>query len=307
MHISVMLKESVDSLNLKEDSVVVDATLGYAGHSSSILKRIKRGFLYSFDQDGEVIEYSTKCLRSIGTNFTIFNTNFVNMKKTLNEENVFEVDAILFDLGVSSVQLDNEERGFSYHKEARLDMRMDKRQKLDAYYVINNYDKDALIKIFKDYGEAKFASNIAKNIVKERETKNIETTIELVEIIKKSVPLKFRINKHPARVIFQALRIEVNKELDVTSKALDEAFSLLKVGGRISVITFHSLEDRLVKNKFKEKTYIDPKVKGLPNVSEDLLPDFRLVYTKAIKPTSKELEENKRSRSAILRVIERVK
>lgn len=307
MHISVMLKESVDSLNLKEDSVVVDATLGYAGHSSSILKRIKRGFLYSFDQDGEVIEYSTKCLRSIGTNFTIFNTNFVNMKKTLNEENVFEVDAILFDLGVSSVQLDNEERGFSYHKEARLDMRMDKRQKLDAYYVINNYDRDALIKIFKDYGEAKFASNIAKNIVKERETKNIETTIELVEIIKKSVPLKFRINKHPARVIFQALRIEVNKELDVTSKALDEAFSLLKVGGRISVITFHSLEDRLVKNKFKEKTYIDPKVKGLPNVSEDLLPDFRLVYTKAIKPTSKELEENKRSRSAILRVIERVK
>lgn len=307
MHISVMLKESVDSLNLKEDSVVVDATLGYAGHSSSILKRIKRGFLYSFDQDGEVIEYSTKCLRSIGTNFTIFNTNFVNMKKTLNEENVFEVDAILFDLGVSSIQLDNEERGFSYHKEARLDMRMDKRQKLDAYYVINNYDKDALIKIFKDYGEAKFASNIAKNIVKERETKNIETTIELVEIIKKSVPLKFRINKHPARVIFQALRIEVNKELDVTSKALDEAFSLLKVGGRISVITFHSLEDRLVKNKFKEKTYIDLKVKGLPNVSEDLLPDFRLVYTKAIKPTSKELEENKRSRSAILRVIERVK
>ncbi len=307
MHISVLKEEAIKNLNLKEDSVIIDATLGYGGHSSSILKRIKKGFLFAFDQDSEAIEYSTDFLKKVGTNFTIIKNNFVNMEQEIKSRGINEVDGILFDLGVSSPQLDNEERGFSYHKDARLDMRMDKSNKLDAYYVVNSYSENDLTRIFRDYGEDKYSKNIAKNIVKYRQNKNIETTLELAEIIKNSVPESVRRKKHPARQIFQAIRIEVNHELDVIEPSLKAATNLLKVGGRIEVITFHSLEDRIVKKYFRNITKIDEKVKGLPNIPKEYLPDYRLVNEKAIIPTKEEENLNSRSRSAKLRIIERIK
>jgi 16S rRNA (cytosine1402-N4)-methyltransferase len=306
-HISVLLEESISSLNLKDDSIIVDCTLGYGGHSSNILARIKKGFLFAFDQDSEAIRHSTDRLNAVGTNFTIVKSNFVHLKEKLQELGVEKVDGVLFDLGVSSPQLDDGERGFSYHEDARLDMRMDRDNPLSAYEVVNNYSKEELSKIFYKYGEDKFSNNIAKKIVEYRATKPIETTLELVEIIKTAVPMKFRIDKHPARQIFQAIRIEVNKELDVIEPALEQALSILKVGGRVAVITFHSLEDRLVKNFFKEKCAIDERLKGMPNIPEEYLPDFSLVVNKAISPTEEELENNPRARSAKLRVIERIK
>lgn len=306
-HISVLLEESISSLNLKDDSIIVDCTLGYGGHSSNILARIKKGFLFAFDQDSEAIRHSTDRLNAVGTNFTIIKSNFVHLKEKLRELDVDKVDGVLFDLGVSSPQLDDGERGFSYHEDARLDMRMDRDNPLSAYEVVNNYSKEELSRIFYKYGEDKFSNNIAKKIVEYRATKPIETTLELVEVIKTAVPMKFRIDKHPARQIFQAIRIEVNKELDVIEPALEQALSILKVGGRVAVITFHSLEDRLVKNFFKEKCAIDERLKGTPNIPEEYLPDFSLVVNKAISPTEEELENNPRARSAKLRVIERIK
>ncbi len=306
-HYSVLLEESISSLNLTEESVIVDCTLGYGGHSSNILTRIKRGYLFAFDQDSEAIRHSTERLKAIGTNFTIIKSNFVNLKEELEKRNVKEVNGFIFDLGVSSPQLDEKERGFSYHEDARLDMRMDQDNPLSAYEVVNNYTKEQLTDIFFKYGEDKFARNIAKKIVEYREEKPIETTLELVEIIKSAVPMKFRKDKHPARQIFQAIRIEVNHELDVIEPALEQALSMLKVGGRVVVITFHSLEDRIVKNFFKEKCAIDQMLQGMPNIPDEYLPDYKLVNTKAIIPNDKELSENTRSRSAKLRVIERVK
>jgi len=306
-HISVLLEESIQALNLNEESIVVDCTLGYGGHSSNILNRIKRGHLFAFDQDSEAIRYSTDRLNKIGTNFTIIKSNFVNLKEELTKLNCDKVDAFLFDLGVSSPQLDDKERGFSYHEDARLDMRMDRNNPLSAYEVVNNYSKEQLTDIFYKYGEDKFSRNIAKKICEYRENKPIETTLELVDIIKIAVPIKFRLDKHPARQIFQAIRIEVNHELDVIEPALEQALSLLNVGGRVAVITFHSLEDRIVKNYFKKKTAIDEKVKGLPNIPDMYLPDFKLVINKAIMPSDIELKENQRARSAKLRVIEKIK
>ena len=306
-HISVLLEESISSLNLKDDSIIVDCTLGYGGHSSNILARIKKGFLFAFDQDSEAIRHSTDRLNAVGTNFTIIKSNFVHLKEKLQELDVDKVDGVLFDLGVSSPQLDDGERGFSYHEDARLDMRMDRDNPLSAYEVVNNYSKEELSRIFYKYGEDKFSNNIAKKIVEYRATKPIETTLELVEVIKTAVPMKFRIDKHPARQIFQAIRIEVNKELDVIEPALEQALSILKIGGRVAVITFHSLEDRLVKNFFKEKCAIDERLKGMPNIPEEYLPDFSLVVNKAISPSEEELENNPRARSAKLRVIERIK
>ena len=306
-HISVLLEESVNALDLKEDSVVVDGTLGYAGHSSEILKRIKSGSLFAFDQDSEAIKFSTDRLNKIGTNFTIVKSNFVHLKEKLNELGITKVDAVLFDLGVSSPQLDDADRGFSYHQDAKLDMRMDQEQEFSAYDVVNSYSKEELTRIFTEYGESKFARNIAKKIVEYRENKKIETTLELAEIIKTAVPMKFRIDKHPAKQIFQAIRIEVNHELDVIPIALNDALSMLNIGGRVAVITFHSLEDRIVKKLFKKYSDIDPKLKGLPNIPDEYLPDYKLVVNKAILPTEEELENNNRARSAKLRVIERVK
>ena len=306
-HISVLLNESISSLNLKENSIIVDCTLGYGGHSSNILARIKKGFLFAFDQDSEAIRHSTDRLNAVGTNFTIIKSNFVHLKEKLNELGVDKVDGVLFDLGVSSPQLDERERGFSYHEDARLDMRMDKDNPLSAYEVVNNYSKEQLANIFYKYGADNFSNNIAKKIVEYRETKPIETTLELVEIIKTAVPMKFRIDKHPARQIFQAIRIEVNNELGVIEPAINQALEMLNVGGRVAVITFHSLEDRLVKNIFKDKCAIDPKLKGMPNIPKEYLPDFELVVNKAIAPSEEEINNNPRARSAKLRVIERIK
>ena len=307
-HISVLLNESISSLNLKVNSIIVDATLGYGGHSSSILDRIKKGYLFAFDQDSEAIRHSTDRLSKVGTNFTIIKSNFVHMKEELEKLGVERVDGVLFDLGVSSPQLDDASRGFSFHEDARLDMRMDRdNNSLTAYDVVNNYSREELIRIFNKYGEDKFSNNIAKKIVEYRSNKPIETTLELVEVIKTAVPMKFRIDKHPARQIFQAIRIEVNHELDVIEPAINQALELLNVGGRVAVITFHSLEDRLVKNIFREKCKIDERIKGLPNIPEEYLPDFKLVVNKAIVPSEEELERNPRARSSKLRVIEKIK
>ena len=307
MHISVLLNESIDGLNLKEDGIYVDCTLGYAGHSSEILKRVRRGRLFAFDQDNKAIEFSSKKLKDIGDNFEIIKSNFVHIKEELEKRNVDKVDGILFDLGVSSPQLDETERGFSYHNDARLDMRMNQDQELSAYVVVNTYSETELANIFFKYGEEKYSRSIAKNIVRSRDVKPIETTLELVEIIKSSVPEKAKRDKHPARKVFQAIRIEVNNELGILDKTMRDSLSMLKVGGRLAVITFHSLEDRIIKNIFKEVTEIDPKVKGLPNIPDSYLPDFKLVNNKAIIPSDMELENNNRSRSSKLRIIERIK
>ena len=307
MHVSVLLNESIDGLNLKEDGIYLDCTLGYAGHSSEILKRIKKGYLFAIDQDKDAIKASEEKLSKIGKNFTIIKSNFSNLKDELQKRNVKFVDGILFDLGVSSVQLDETDRGFSYHNDAKLDMRMDQDAKLSAYDVVNNYSESKLKEIFYKYGEEKFAPIIARNIVKYRQEKKIETTLELAEIISKSYPAKAKKEHHPARKVFQAIRIEVNHELDILEDSLKDALEVLNIKGRLCVITFHSLEDRIVKNVFKEYTEIDPKVKGLPNIPEEYLPSYRLINRNVIVPTDEELENNNRSRSAKLRIIERIK
>lgn len=303
-HVSVLLNESIENLNIKEDGIYVDCTLGFAGHSKEILKRIKSGKLFAFDQDGEAIEYSKKILGQINDNYEIINSNFVNIKEELSKRGIEKVDGILFDLGVSSVQLDEAARGFSYHKDAKLDMRMNQESNFSAYDVVNNYSLDELIRIFYDYGEEKYARSIANSIVKQREIKPIETTLELAEIIKSSVPEKYKRDSHPARKVFQAIRIEVNKELDVFEKALIDSIDLLNKDGRLCVITFHSLEDRICKNIFKENSEVDRFYKGLPDIPEEYRPKLKLI--KKIKPSKEELENNNRSRSAILRVAEKM-
>ena len=307
MHESVLLNETISFLNLKEDSTIVDMTLGYGGHSSEILKRIKKGRLIAFDQDEEAISYSSKRLSAIANNFQIIDSNFVNAKEQLNKLGITKVDGILYDLGVSSPQLDEDYRGFSYRYDANLDMRMDKDNPLTAQIIVNTYSYSDLKRIFKDYGESKFASNITRSIVTKREEKEIVTTLELVEIIKNSVPYKERLKKHPAKQIFQALRIEVNHELDVLEKSLNDALELLNVHGRLAVITFHSLEDRIVKHKFKKVTEIDEISKGLPNIPPDKLPDYKLITKKGITAKEEEVEKNNRAHSATLRVIEKIK
>lgn len=305
LHKSVLLEESINFLNVKEDGVYVDATLGFGGHSLEILKRNKLGFLFAFDQDSEAIKYSTERLKDYH-NYKIIKSNFANMKECLKKENVSHVDGILFDIGVSSMQLDEDYRGFSFHNDAPLDMRMDTDQELSAYIVVNDYSYEELVRVIRDYGEEKYASSIVKNIIKAREVKPIETTLELVDIIRKSMPAKELRNGHPARKTFQAIRIEVNHELEVLESALNQALDLINVGGRVCVITFHSLEDRIVKNTFKKYSEIDSKFAKLPFVPDEYLPKYKVVC-KGITASDKELEDNNRARSARLRVIERIK
>ena len=304
-HKSVLLNESIDNLDIKVDGVYVDATLGFGGHSLEILKRINKGFLFAFDQDSEAIEYSTERLKDY-KNFKIIKSNFANMKECLLEEGITKVDGILFDIGVSSMQLDEDYRGFSYHNDARLDMRMDTDSNFSAYELVNEYDYENLVRVLRDYGEEKYASSIARNIIKAREIKKIETTLELVEIIKKSMPMRELRDGHPARKTFQAIRIEVNHELDVLSNALEQAIDLIKVGGRICVITFHSLEDRIVKNIFRKYSEVDSKFSKLPYVPEEYMPKLKIV-SKGITPSEEELLENNRARSSRLRVVEKIK
>ena len=302
MHESVLLKESIDNLNLKENSIIVDCTLGYGGHSSEILKRIPKGYLYAFDQDEEAITYAKERLNAIAQNYEIIHTNFVNLKEEMEKRNV-NPDGILFDLGVSSPQLDEAQRGFSYHKDAKLDMRMNQEQELSAYEVVNNYSYENLKEILLKYGEEKYAGSIAKGIINKRNIKPIETTLELAEIVKESVPEKYRNKSHPARKTFQAIRIEVNDELNVFEKALKESLELIKPGGRICVITFHSLEDKICKKIFNESSSLPPELKKLPIVPKEYEPKYKLIAS--ISPTDTEINQNKRSRSSHLRVIER--
>ena len=305
-HYSVLLNESINGLNIKEDGIYIDGTLGYGGHSSEILKKLTTGHLYSFDQEEEAIEYSKERLSKINDNFTIIHSNFVNMKAKLAELGIDKVDGILFDLGLSSPQIDNAERGFTFMNDAPLDMRMDRTCKLTAEEVVNTYTFDQLTDIFFIYGEEKMSKVIAKKIINERQNKRIKTTKELVNIIEKAVGAKYFNKSHPERQIFQAIRIEVNGELTVLKEVLPDAIELLKENGRISVITFHSLEDRIVKQIFKKESEIDDLVKGLPIIPDQYKPKIKLINKKPILPTPEELKENSRSKSAKLRIIERL-
>ena len=305
-HISVLLNESIQQLNIKKNGVYVDCTLGGGGHSSEILKRIPNGHLYAFDQDSFAINTADEKLKKIASNYTLINENFVNIKVALEEENVYGVDGILYDLGVSSFQLDIPERGFSYRFDGPLDMRMDQTAELDAYTVVNTYDEKSLVRILFEYGEEKFARLIARKIVSEREKKPIETTLELVEIIKKALPASaLRNSSHPAKQTFQAIRIEVNHELDILKKALEDGLSLLNKNGRMVVITFHSLEDRIVKKLFKEKTTLQLP-KDLPYIPEGYEIEFKLINSRVILPSESEISNNLRSHSAKMRVIEKI-
>ncbi len=300
MHKSVLLIESINGLNIKPDGTYIDCTLGYAGHSGEILKRLEtEGFLFAFDQDEEAVKYSYDKLSKIGNNFKIFHTNFRNIKECITDK----VDGILFDLGVSSPQLDDASRGFSFHKDAPLDMRMDKRQELDAYKVVNTYPLEKLIDILYIYGEEVNAKSIAKGIISNRP---INTTLELADVIKENVPISYRKKSNPCRKTFQAIRIEVNSELSILESSLMDAFSLLKPNGRMCVITFHSLEDRIVKNVFKKLCSDDINSKNLPVVPLEMRAKAKLITKKPIIPSSSELELNNRSRSAKLRIIEKL-
>ena len=301
MHISVLLDECIKYLNLHEDSIIVDCTLGLGGHSSEILKRIPLGYLYSFDQDSIAIEKSMIRLNKIANNYTIINSNFVNIKKELGKRNIKEVNGILYDLGVSSPQLDEANRGFSFHNDAKLDMRMNQSQELSAYEVVNEYSFDKLVKILREYGEEKYATSIARGIIKNRP---VESTLELVDIIKNNVPEKYRRDKHPARKTFQAIRIEVNDELNVFKSSLIQSLELINKGGRVCVITFHSLEDRICKEVFNNYSKIDANLKNLPIIPDELKPKYKIV--KVLEPTIEEVNNNPRARSAKLRVIERI-
>ena len=298
-HKSVLLDEVIKYLNIQGDGLYVDATVGYAGHSGEVLKRLnEKGFLFAFDQDTEAIKYSNDKLSEIGDNFIIIKSNFADMKKYIDKK----VDGIMFDLGVSSPQLDEAERGFSFHKDAPLDMRMDKSNPLNAKIVVNEYSFDKLVDIFYRYGEEKYAKSIAKAIIDNRP---INTTLELAEIIKNSVPISYRNKSHPARKTFQAIRIEVNHELDILESSIRDAFDLLKIGGRLEVISFHSLEDKIVAKVFKELCSDDISTRKLPVVPFELSARAKKIVK--ITPSDDELDDNNRSRSSKLRVIERIR
>lgn len=303
-HIPVLLNETIDGLNIKENGIYVDGTAGGGGHSAEILSHLKDGKLISIDQDPDAIRHVMERFKD-EPNSIIVKGNFSDMKELLNIRGIYKVDGVMLDIGVSSHQLDTAQRGFSFHEEAPLDMRMSQ-QGESAYDIVNTYDYAQLARIINNYGEEKFASSIAKNIVKAREQKPIETTLELAEIIKNSVPQKVRRDGHPARKTFQALRIAVNKELDVLEKGLDDAFELLEKGGRLAVITFHSLEDRIVKQKMASFCLGCTCPKDFPVCVCGKKPRAKLINRKPIIASENELEINVRSRSAKLRVCEKL-
>lgn len=304
-HYSVLLEEAVEGLNIKDDGIYVDCTLGGAGHSLEILKKLTTGKLYAFDQDNVALENAKNKLSEYADKVVFIKSNFENLKEKLAEQNVYEVDGVLYDLGVSSPQLDTPERGFSYNYDTRLDMRMDTDASISAYEVVNEYSYHDLVRIFYRYGEEKFSKQIARNIEKKRELAPIETTFQLVDIIKESIPAaKRRTGGHPAKRVFQAIRIAVNNELSVFENSLEQAIDIVKVGGRISVITFHSLEDRICKQIFNSYAKNKEIPKNLPILPNESLSKLKLITRKPICPSDKELEENNRSRSAKLRVAE---
>ena len=308
-HVTVLLHETIDYLDVKPDGVYVDATLGGAGHSEYLLSKFSpKGHLYAFDQDATAIEHAKKRLAPYIEKgmVTFVQDNFRHLKLQLEKLGVDEIDGICYDLGVSSPQLDERERGFSYKQDAPLDMRMNRHADFSAYQVVNDYDYHDLVRIFFKYGEDKFSKQIARKIEQARQIKPIETTTELAEIIKSAKPAKELKKKgHPAKQIFQAIRIEVNDELGAADESIQQAIDLLAVDGRISVITFHSLEDRLTKQLFKEASTVDVP-KGLPFIPDDLKPKLELISRKPILPSAEELELNNRAHSAKLRVAKKV-
>ena len=308
-HVTVMLHETIDMLDVKPDGIYVDATLGGAGHSEYLLSKLsEKGHLYAFDQDQNAIDNAQKRLAPYIEKgmVTFIKDNFRHLKDRLHDLGVTEIDGICYDLGVSSPQLDQRERGFSYKKDAPLDMRMNQEASLTAYEVVNQYDYHDLVRIFFKYGEDKFSKQIARKIEQVREQKPIETTTELAEIIKSAKPAKELKKKgHPAKQIFQAIRIEVNDELGAADESIQQAMDMLALDGRISVITFHSLEDRLTKQLFKEASTVEVP-KGLPFIPDDLKPKMELVSRKPILPSREELEANNRSHSAKLRVARKI-
>ncbi|MGD6992485.1 16S rRNA (cytosine(1402)-N(4))-methyltransferase RsmH [Sutcliffiella horikoshii] len=308
-HVTVLLNEAVEGLNIKEDGTYVDCTLGGAGHSSEIVKQLSdKGRLIAFDQDDHALEHAKNVLHNYLDRVIFIKSNFKHLKEKLYEQGITKVDGVLFDLGVSSPQLDTPERGFSYHHEAPLDMRMDMNSPLSAYDVVNEWPYEKLVRIFFQYGEEKFSKQIARKIEEYRKSKPIETTLELVEIIKDGIPAPARrTGGHPAKRVFQAIRIAVNDELGVFEDAIHQAIDVLKVGGRVSVITFHSLEDRMCKVAFKEKSQLPQLPPGLPIIPEEFQPILKLVTRKPILPSEEELEANNRARSAKLRIAEKAK
>ena len=308
-HVTVLLHETIDYLDVKPDGVYVDATLGGAGHSEYLLSKLSpKGHLYAFDQDATAIKHAKKRLAPYIEKgmVTFVQDNFRHLKLQLEKLGVDEIDGICYDLGVSSPQLDERERGFSYKQDAPLDMRMNRHADFNAYQVVNDYDYHDLVRIFFKYGEDKFSKQIARKIEQARQIKPIETTTELAEIIKSAKPAKELKKKgHPAKQIFQAIRIEVNDELGAADESIQQAIDMLAVDGRISVITFHSLEDRLTKQLFKEASTVDVP-KGLPFIPDDLKPKLELISRKPILPSAEELELNNRAHSAKLRVARKV-
>ena len=303
MHYSVLKSELIESLNIKEDGIYVDATLGYAGDSKEILKRIKKGCLVCFDQDKEACEYSREVLKDIGSNYKIFNTNFVNMVECLESIGIEYVDGIIFDLGFSSPQIDNAKRGFSFMQDGPLDMRMSSTG-ISAKEIVDTYSIEDLSKIFFEYGEEKMSRVIAKKVNSNKNS--INTTLDLVAVIKDAVGANYFYKHHPERKIFQALRIAVNNELKVLEDILPKSIKLLKKGGRLAIITFHSKEDRIVKQIFKKYSEVDEMLRGERNIPDEYKPLIKLVNKKPIIPSKKELAENSRSASAKLRIIERI-
>lgn len=307
-HTSVLLNETIDALQIKPGGVYLDGTLGGGGHAYEVCKKLNEdGRFFGIDQDADAIEAAGKKLEEFGDKVTIIRNNYVNAKEALKAYGVDKVDGILLDLGVSSYQLDNAQRGFSYKYDTPLDMRMDRRQQLTAKEIVNNYDERELYRIIRDYGEDQFAKNIAKHIVQARQEKPIETTFALNEIIKAAIPAKMRaVGGHPSKRTFQAIRIECNRELDVLQNALEDMLSLLNPMGRLCIITFHSLEDRIVKNFYREMENPCKCPAEFPVCVCGKVPYGRAVPRKAILPSEEELEENSRAKSAKLRVFERI-
>lgn len=304
-HYSVLLEETIEQLQVRPDGIYVDGTLGGGDHANEVCRRLTTGHFYGIDQDDAAIEAAGKRLEGYGEKVTIIRDNYCNMKAALAGYHVEKVDGIVLDLGVSSYQLDTEERGFSYRFDAPLDMRMDKRSSLTARDIVNGYSETELFHIIRDYGEDQFAKNIAKHIVRARQEKPIETTFELNEVIKAAIPAKMRQNGHPSKQTFQAIRIECNKELDVLKNSLDEFIDMLNPGGRLCIITFHSLEDRIVKAAFRKNENPCTCPPEFPVCVCGKKSKGRVITKKPILPGVEELEENSRSKSAKLRVFQR--
>ncbi|HJF46889.1 MAG TPA: 16S rRNA (cytosine(1402)-N(4))-methyltransferase RsmH [Limosilactobacillus oris] len=310
-HVTVLLQEAVAGLNVQPAGTYVDGTLGGGGHTSAILGQLTTGHLYSFDQDETAIDYNRDRLKDAlaAGKLTLIEDNFRHLQKDLAAQGVHKVDGVLYDLGVSSPQFDDAQRGFSYQLDAPLDMRMNQGQSLSAMEVVNEWPYERLVRILYRYGEERFAKQIARKIEQRRQREPIRTTFELVDVIKEAIPAAARRHGgHPAKKSFQAIRIAVNDELGALEESLEQALAMLAVGGRISVITFQSLEDRLVKTMFKEKSSIsDDLPQGLPVIPEEMSPDFKLINRKPILPGTQELAENHRAHSAKLRIIEKIK